>query len=279
MNRHRGAATVATLLEMNALKEQCAVVTVETPAPHIRLVTFRRPEARNAINGAVAQALDQIVRDLEQDPDAWVVVLTGSGGQAFCSGADLKEVARGNLGALWTTEGGFAGFVRACRSKVWIAAVDGFALAGGFEIALACDLIVASVDATFGLPEVRRGLIAAAGGLYRLPRSLPRAVAYELIATGERLGAERALALGLINRVVPKDRTLVEALALADIIACNAPIAVRESLKIARRTFDLDDAALARLSEEGQQRVMRTEDFQEGPRAFIEKRTPRWVGR
>jgi len=257
MNRHRGAATVATLLEMNALTEQRVVVTVETPAPHVRLVTFRRPEARNAINGAVAQALDQIVRDLEQDPDAWVVVLTGSGGQAFCSGADLKEVARGNLGALWTTEGGFAGFVRACRSKVWIAAVDGFALAGGFEIALACDLIVASVDATFGLPEVRRGLIA----------------------TGVRLGAERALALGLINRVVPKDRTLVEALALADIIACNAPIAVRESLKIARRTFDLDDAALARLSEEGQQRVMRTEDFQEGPRAFIEKRTPRWVGR
>ena len=111
---------------MNALTEQRVVVTVETPAPHIRLVTFRRPEARNAINGAVAQALDQIVRDLEQDPDAWVVVLTGSGGQAFCSGADLKEVARGNLGALWTTEGGFAGFVRACRSKVWIAAVDGF---------------------------------------------------------------------------------------------------------------------------------------------------------
>jgi enoyl-CoA hydratase len=257
---------------MNAPTEQRVVVTVETPAPHVRLVTFRRPEARNAINGAVAQALDQIVRDLEQDPD-------GSGGQAFCSGADLKEVAGGNLGALWTTEGGFAGFVRACRSKVWIAAVDGFALAGGFEIALACDLIVASVDATFGLPEVRRGLIAAAGGLYRLPRSLPRAVAYELIATGERLGADRALALGLINRVVPKDRTLVEALALADTIACNAPIAVRESLKIARRTFDLDDAALARLSEEGQQRVMRTEDFQEGPRAFIEKRTPRWVGR
>src|SRR5258706_466617 len=116
---------------------------------------------RTAIYGAVARALDQIVRDLEQDPDAWVVVLTGSGGQAFCSGADLKEVARGNLGALWTTEGGFAGFVRACRSKVWIAAVDGFALAGGFEIALACDLIVASVDATFGLPEVRRGLSAA----------------------------------------------------------------------------------------------------------------------
>jgi|SRR5882762_3629596 len=266
-------------LPMNAPNIAPAVVTVETPAAHVRLVTLRRPEARNAVNGAVALALERIVHEIEADPDAWVVVLTGAGGQAFCSGADLKEVSGGRLESLWTPDGGFAGFVRAPRSKVWIAAVDGLALAGGFEIALACDLIVASADAAFGLPEVTRGLIAAAGGLYRLPRSLPRALAYELIATGERLAADRALAFGLVNRVVPKDRTLAEALALADSIAANAPIAVRESLKIARLAVDLDEATLSSLSDEAQQRMMQTEDFHEGPRAFIEKRVPRWQGR
>src|SRR6267378_6278199 len=255
------------------------VVTLEMPAPHVALVTLRRPERRNAVNGAVAFELESVVRSTEADPAVWAVVLTGAGGQAFSSGADLKEVAAGRLDTLWTHDGGFAGFVRAARAKPWIAAVDGLAVAGGFEIALACDMIVASDDASFGLPEVTRGLIAAAGGLYRLPRSLPRALAYELIATGERLAADRALAFGLVNRVVPKDRTLAEALALADSIAANAPIAVRESLKIARLAVDLDEATLSRLSDEAQQRMMQTEDFHEGPRAFIEKRAPRWQGR
>jgi hypothetical protein len=175
----RGAALIPApeFLAMKAPDAAPPVVTVEAPAAHVRLVTLRRPEARNAVNGAVALALHRIVHEIEADPDAWVVVLTGAGGQAFCSGADLKEVSGGRLESLWTPDGGFAGFVRAPRSKVWIAAIDGLALAGGFEIALACDLIVASDDAAFGLPEVTRGLIAAAGGLYRLPRSLPRALA------------------------------------------------------------------------------------------------------
>jgi enoyl-CoA hydratase len=129
------------------------------------------------------------------------------------------------------------------------------------------------------VPEVTRGLIAAAGGVYRLPRALPRALALELIATGARLDAARALSFGLINRVVPKSLTLSSALELAASIAANAPIAVRESLTIARKTFDMDDATLARMSAEGQVRIMQTEDFREGPRAFIEKRPPRWVGR
>jgi len=263
---------------MNAPESAAAVVTVEMSAPHVAVVTLRRPEARNAINGAVALALDRIVRNTEADSDVWAVVLTGAGGRAFCSGADLKEIAAGRIESLFTRAGGFAGFVRAQRSKVWIAAVDGLALAGGFEIALACDLIVASDDAEFGLPEVKRGLIAAAGGLYRLPRCVPRALAYELIVTGERLASARALAFGLVNRVVPKAQTLPEALSLANSIAANAPVAVRESLLIARQALDLDEDTLARLSDEGQQRVMRTDDFHEGPRAFLEKRAPRWRG-
>jgi enoyl-CoA hydratase/carnithine racemase len=263
---------------MNASESATAVVTMEISAPHVAVVTLRRPNARNAINGAVAEALDGIVCSTEADPEVWVVVLTGAGGRAFCSGADLKEVAAGRLESFFTRDGGFAGFVRARRTKVWIAAVDGLALAGGFEIALACELIVASEDAAFGLPEVKRGLIAAAGGLYRLPRCLPRALAYELIVTGERLDSTRALAFGLVNRVVPKEQTLPEALSLARSIAANAPVAVRESLAIARQALELDEGSLVQLSAEGQQRVMGTEDFQEGPRAFIEKRAPRWRG-
>lgn len=261
------------------MNEPVAPVSLESPEPHVALVTLRRPEARNAVNGALALALDRIVKATEADDDVRVVVLTGAGGLAFCAGADLKEVSQGRLDGLMTDDGGFAGFVRAKRDKPWIAAVDGFALAGGCEIALACDMIVASEDAAFGLPEVTRGLIAAAGGLFRLPRALPRALAFELIATGGRLPAASALAFGLVNRVVPKARTLPEAIALATAISGNAPIAVRESLAVARRAYDLDDATLARLSDEAQARVMLTEDFREGPVAFIEKRAPRWLGR
>jgi enoyl-CoA hydratase/carnithine racemase len=254
-------------------------VTLEAPTEHVALVTLRRPGARNAVNAAVARELDRIVKATEADDGVRAVVLTGAGGQAFCAGADLKEVSQGGLKDLMTPDGGFAGFVRSRRTKPWIAAVDGLALAGGCEIALACDMIVASDDAAFGLPEVTRGLIASAGGLFRLPRALPRAIALELIATGERLPAARALAYGLVNRVVPKARTVPEAIALAVGICANAPVAVRESLAIARRAYDLDEDALARLSSEGQARVMLTEDFREGPLAFIEKRPPRWLGR
>jgi enoyl-CoA hydratase/carnithine racemase len=262
-------------LDFNA----AAPVSKGEVSSHVVLVTIERPEAHNAINGAVAQALERILQETEADPNAWAVVLTGAGGKVFSAGADLKEVSGGRYHTLFTEAGGFAGFVHARRTKVWIAAVDGLALAGGFEIALACDLIVASEDAAFGLPEVTRGLIAAAGGVYRLPRALPRAVAFELIATGDRIDAERAQAFGLVNRVTPKGRTVDEARALASAICQNAPLAVLESLKIARASSDLDDAALRRLSEEAQQRIMTTEDFKEGPRAFVEKRQPRWAGR
>ena len=191
----------------------------------------------------------------------------------------MKEVANGGLPQLVTADGGFAGFVQAPRDKLWIAAIDGLALAGGFEIALACDLIVASEDAEFGLPEVTRGLVAAGGGVYRLPRVLPRALAFELIAGGGRLSAQRALALGVINRVVTKERVLAEALEMARAMCANAPLAVRESLMVARRALDYDDETLRRLSDQAQDRIMKTADFGEGARAFVEKRSPRWLAR
>lgn len=253
-------------------------LTVEKLSEHLALVTINRPEARNAVNGAVARALEAAVDDLEQDPDIWTVVLTGAGGQVFSAGADLKEVSRGNLPDLISARYGFAGFVHAQRSKPWIAAVDGLALAGGCEIALACDMIIASENGAFGLPEVTRGLIASAGGLYRLPRAIPKAVAIELILTADRLPARKALELGMVNRLVPAGQVVQAALALAKSIAINAPLAVRESLAIARLAADLDDLALRERSDAAQERLMRTEDFIEGPRAFVEKRAAVWKG-
>ncbi|KEQ52406.1 enoyl-CoA hydratase-related protein [Sphingobium chlorophenolicum] len=254
-------------------------ILIEHPVAHVALVTINRPDARNAINGAVARGLEQAVIETEANDDIRCVVLTGAGDRAFCAGADLKEISAGRVGDLVTRDGGFAGFVRAARQKPWIAAVNGAALAGGTEILLACDMSVVSEDASFGLPEVKRGLAALAGGLYRLPRGLPRAVALELIATGEPLSADRALGFGLINRVVPKGEVVTQALALAEIIAANAPIAVRESLVIARDAYNLSEKELEAASDALGTRLALTEDYREGPRAFVEKRAPRWTGR
>lgn len=255
------------------------VVTLQTRPGHVALVTLNRPQARNAVDAAVAAALEAIVDRTEADPEVWAVVLTGAGSGVFCAGADLKEVAAGRGEALFTARGGFAGFVDATRTKPWIAAVNGKALAGGCEIVLACDLVVAADDAAFGLPEVTRGLIAAAGGLYRLPRVLPRHLALELIMTADTIDAAAAHRHGWVNRLAPADRVVDEALALAARITRNAPVAVRESLAIARQAQALDDAQLRALSMQARKRVQATEDFREGPRAFIEKRPPRWSGR
>ena len=246
---------------------------------HVALVTINRPEARNAVNAAVASGLEAAIDATESDADVWVVILTGTGTAAFSAGADLKALSSGQGAGLATARGGFAGFVHAPRSKPWIAAVNGPALAGGCEIMLACDLVVAVPEARFGLPEVKRGLVASAGGLYRLPRRIPSAVAREMILTGEPINAERALQLGLINLLAPAAGLLAAAQALAARITVNAPVAVRHSLAVARQALDLSDDELRAASAQAQQAVMVSEDFKEGPRAFIEKRAPRWTGR
>jgi len=253
-------------------------VLFEMRGDHVALITINRPEVRNAINGAVARALEHYVASTEADLAIRCVVLTGAGERAFCAGADLKAISAGRIRELVTREGGFAGFVRARRTKPWIVAAEGPALAGGTEILLACDMAVISQNTTLGLPEVKRGLAALAGGLYRLPRCLPRAIALELIATGDPITADRALAHGLVNAVVPQGQVVDAALQLAGRIAENAPVAVRESLALARRAFDLSESELEEESDALAVRLAKTRDYLEGPRAFIEKRAPAWLG-
>ncbi|SEB18734.1 enoyl-CoA hydratase-related protein [Variovorax sp. YR216] len=183
--------------------------------------------------------------EVERDASVQVAILTGAGDKAFCAGADPKELASGSApGGRSTSEGGFAGFVHARREKPRIAAVNGAAVAGGFELVLACDFAIASVDAVFALPEVKRGLAATAGGVWRLPRSIPRGAALEMIATGEPIDASEALRLGLVNRVMAPEHLIPEAMRIAALAAANAPLALRASLALARRAFDLNDAVL-----------------------------------
>ncbi|MFS0735629.1 enoyl-CoA hydratase-related protein [Sphingomonas sp. 1P06PA] len=255
------------------------VVLFERVDEHIALVTLNRPEKRHAVNGAVARRLGEIVAETEADPSIWAVVLTSSGGPTFCAGADLAEVAAGRAAELSTPEGGFGGFVESKRDKPWIVAVRGSALGGGLEFSLACDLRVIAETTVLGLPEVKRGLIAGAGGIYRLPRQIPRAIALEIIALGEPIDARRAYALGLVNAVVPEDAVLDTALDMARKICANAPISVRESLKIARAAEESPEADSIAAMRRTMEYLVTTDDFKEGPRAFVEKRAPQWSGR
>jgi crotonobetainyl-CoA hydratase len=252
---------------------------------HVLLVTLNRPAARNAVNLAVSLSLGDALEEAEHDRDIWVVVLTGAGDRAFCAGADLKAVSRGEpLGptdpvrAAW----GFGGYVTHHISKPTIAAVNGFALGGGTEISLASDLVVAAEGASFGLPEVKRGIYAGAGGVFRLPAQIPKKIAMEMILTGEPVPARRALELGLVNRVVPQAEVVASALELADKITVNAPLSVQASKRVANGIVDGHVAAEAgawELSRTEGQALMRTADAAEGPRAFAEKRVPDWQAR
>jgi crotonobetainyl-CoA hydratase len=252
---------------------------------HVLLVTLNRPEASNAVNLAVTLGLGYALDEAERDREVWAVVVTGAGDRAFCAGADLKAVSRGEdispadpERAAW----GFAGYVSHHISKPTIAAVNGFALGGGTEISLASDLVVAADSASFGLPEVRRGILAGAGGLFRLPAQIPKKVAMEMILTGEPVTARRALELGLVNRVVPRDQVVDAALDLAARVTAGAPLAVQASKRVANGIIDgrvPAEAGSWELSRGEGLALKRTTDAAEGPRAFAEKRAPNWEAR
>ncbi|UVE93954.1 crotonase/enoyl-CoA hydratase family protein [Dietzia sp. B32] len=250
---------------------------------HVLLVTFDRPEARNAVNGEVSTLLGNALHEADTDPEIRVVVITGAGERSFCAGADLKAISRGeDIFPAENRQWGFAGMMQQYVSVPVIAAVNGTALGGGCEIALACDLVVAADHAVFGLPEVRRGLIAAAGGAFRLPAQLPHRVAMEMMLTGEPITAGRALDLHLINHVVPADRLLDTALELAGAIAANAPLAVQGTKRVALGITDGGRPAEVdkwKVSDTEMMNVMTSEDAAEGPRAFAEKRAPVWKAR
>ncbi|MEZ6000469.1 crotonase/enoyl-CoA hydratase family protein [Hyphomonas sp.] len=245
---------------------------------NVAIITMNRPEARNAINGEMAQTMEAALDQMESDPEVWVGILTAVG-KAFCAGADLKEISAGNGAALGTKKGGFAGIARRERTKPLIAAITGSALAGGTEIALSCDMIVCADNTNFGLPEVKRSLVAGAGGLFRLPRAVGKAVALEAILTGDPLPSQRAYELGMVNKVVPEADVMAEAEALAARITANAPLAVAASRGVALNATSKTDEELWKDSGVAFASITGTEDFKEGPRAFIEKRAPVWKGK
>jgi enoyl-CoA hydratase len=245
---------------------------------HVAYIVLNRPEARNAINGEMAQTMEACLDEFEQDDNLWVGILSAEG-PSFCAGADLKEINAGNGGALGTKKGGFGGIVSRERTKPLIAAITGSALAGGCEITLSCDLVVAANETVFGLPEVKRSLVAAAGGLFRLPRVMGMATAMEMIMTGDPMPAQRAYDLGMINVVTTQDQVMAEAEKLAERISANAPLAVQASRRVAVRAFKDDDETLWKNSGKEFGVVAQTEDFKEGPFAFIEKRAPNWKGK
>jgi crotonobetainyl-CoA hydratase len=250
---------------------------------NVMVITINRPEARNAVNGAVSTAVGNALEQAQNDPGVRAVVITGAGDKSFCAGADLKAISRReNLYHPDHGEWGFAGYVHHFIDKPTIAAVNGTALGGGTELALASDLVVADERAKFGLPEVKRGLIAAAGGVFRIMDQLPRKVALELLLTGEPITASDALEWGLVNQVVGDGSVVEAALALAARVTANAPLSVQASKRVA---YGVDDGVIVG-DEPGWERTMRemrslirSEDAKEGPLAFAEKREPVWKAR
>jgi len=241
----------------------------------IAIVTLNRPAVRNAVNRAVTEALAAAMDELDRRRDLRVGILTGAGGN-FCSGMDLKAYLHGEIPLI---EGrGFAGLTERPPEKPLIAAVEGHAVAGGFELALACDLIVAAENARFGLPEVKRGLVATGGGLLRLPQQMPYRRALEMALTGDTISAEEARHFGLINRVTPPSGALDGALALARAIVANGPLAVAASKRILREAPDWTSDRMFANQQALAEPAFASADAREGAAAFVEKRPPRWRG-
>jgi enoyl-CoA hydratase len=243
---------------------------------HVELLTINRPEARNAINRATAEALDAALTSAEADDDVWVVVLTAAGDKAFSAGMDLKAFANGEFPI---TENGFGGITNREFVKPLICAANGSALAGGFEMMISCDMVIAADHAKFGIPEASRGLVAGAGGLIRLPKRVPLTVAYEMALTAEPIDALRAYELGLVNHVVPGEQVLDAAIDLAERVAKNAPLAVRTSKRIMRRALELSESDAWAASDEAFAMIGRSADALEGAVAFAEKRPANWQGK
>ncbi|MGI5401063.1 crotonase/enoyl-CoA hydratase family protein [Streptomyces sp. CA-135486] len=239
------------------------------------LITIDRPKARNAVNAAVAEGLAAALETLEADPSLRAGVLTGAEG-TFSAGMDLKAALTGESPEV--PGRGFGGLTEARTTKPLIAAVEGWAMGGGFELALSCDLIVAAEDAKFGLPEVTRGLVAAGGGVIRLPKRIPYHLAMELLLTGEPISGERAGRLGIANRVVPASETTAVALQLAERLAANAPLALAAVKRIVRAADGVPESAAFSAQRRETAALMASADVREGMTAFAERRTPFWRG-
>ncbi|QSR32189.1 enoyl-CoA hydratase [Nocardioides sp. S5] len=257
---------------MTKPREDDVVVTAESG---VLIITLNRPAQRNAMTLDIARVVASSMRRLDNDPNLRVGVLTGAGG-VFCAGMDLKRFQSGERPFI---EGrGFGGLVECPPDKPLIAAVEGWALGGGFELVLACDLVVASQTAKFGLPEVKRGLVARAGGIFRVAQALPRAIALEMLLTGEPIDAQKGHALGLVNHLVDEGKAVEKATVIATAIGANAPLAVRASKALSRaaRTWT-DDEAFERQPSLTDP-VFASNDAREGASAFAERRAPRWTG-
>ncbi len=256
------------------MSDEAAVLT-ERRGP-VLVITINRPDQRNAVNAAVAEGIAAALDQLDEDQEMSVGILTGAG-RGFCAGMDLKAFVAGE--SPHAGDRGFAGITRRSAAKPLIAAVEGFAVAGGLEVALACDLIVAGRGAKLGIPEVKRSLVAAGGALLRLPRVLPRGIAMELALTGEPIDAERGHALGLVNRLTEPGGAVQGALELAETIATGGPLALTATKQIMVESVDWPESEFFERQGEIAAPVMASEDAREGARAFAEKRAPAWRGR
>jgi enoyl-CoA hydratase len=260
---------------MSTDTEQPAPVLVERDG-RIQIITLNRPDARNAVNRGLAEGIANALDELDADDELSVAILTGAG-SGFCAGMDLKAFVQGEVP--YVGDRGFAGITQRSANKPLIAAIEGFAVAGGLEVALACDLIVAGRSAKLGIPEVKRSLVAAGGALLRLPRRLPEGIAMELALTGDPISAERAHEFGLVNRLADDGQALEGALELARKIAANGPLALAATKAVMQQRHAWSEEDFWDRQGEITGPVFASEDAREGATAFAEKRPPEWKGR